>query len=101
MIRDPDRIIARLVSRLCPAGQRFICFHRILDASQFVCKALGKEETIFERHTYLPLSQPTIEPYREQAPFENGLRTALAESSDLRDMQSVPLNAEAIYAILS
>jgi hypothetical protein len=32
---------------------------------------------------------------------KNGLSTALAESSDLLDVQSVPLNVEAIYAILS
>src|SRR5258708_31349872 len=53
MIRDRERITARLVSRLCRAGQRFIRLHRILDASQFLCKACGKEETIFERHTLL------------------------------------------------
>ena len=70
MIRDPDRIIARLVSRLRQAGQRFIRLHRVLDASQFLCKPLGKVETIFERHTYLPLSVLTIEPYREQVPCE-------------------------------
>src|SRR5260221_14359276 len=54
MIRDPDRSIARLVSRLCPASQRFIRFHRIFEASQFMRKALGKVETIGERHPLLP-----------------------------------------------
>lgn len=53
MIREPEGIIARLVSHLCQAGQRFIRFHRVLDASQFMHKSLGKVETIFERHTLL------------------------------------------------
>lgn len=56
MIRDPDGIIARLVSRLCPVGQCFIRFYRVLDARQFLRSAWGKEETIFEGRTYLPLS---------------------------------------------
>src|SRR2546421_2537688 len=56
VVCHPDRLIAILISRVCHACQRFICFHRIFDACQIHKKTHRKEDTILERHTYLALS---------------------------------------------
>src|SRR6266702_3653564 len=100
MIRDPDRSIARLVSRLCPASQRFIRFHRIFEASQFMRKALGKVETIGERHPLLTSFSANARAVpRTSACANNGLSTALAKSRDVLDRQTIPSHTEISYAI--
>src|SRR6266852_7166410 len=53
VVHEPDRRKATLLSRLCHAGQRFIRFHRVRDACQYRQKALGKEETLGERHSFI------------------------------------------------
>src|SRR6266852_2061467 len=56
VVHEPDRRKATLLSRLCHTGQRVIRFHRFLDACQYRQKALRKEETIGERHSFSFLS---------------------------------------------